>query len=437
MTSFLLFIGCLLLLMKIFITGATGQVGFHLVEYLIKEKPVPIDSPSDIICLIRSKKKAADLTPFGVTLVEGTLKDKEIIKKVLKTQGVQIVIHNAGNIDTSASFEDFYRDNYIGTRNMVEAFTESNATTFVFASSVSVYSTFLSDKKDKKSVHIITENTPLGTGAKEGYSYTKRLCEQLIRENARRFPSKKFVITRIGPISGKRDRQILPNFITLLSLKGIPKLIGGGRDLFVITNPYDVARAQIFLATDPRVESGDVFNVSGGVISYREIYNIVCDYYRFPRPVFSVSMELFLLFRPLLAKIKKLLPNNQFINQALSESALGYIGKTYYYSTRKIESLGFKFIKTPQESLKEGLLDISKIDKYRFKQVGPFIVTFGQEFIEDRAKELDEALQLLDLRVAKKVKQKKKKIKILLRTAFCLLIWLLLTASQTLFIIFL
>lgn len=320
---------------------------------------------------------------------------------------------------------------------MVETFAESNATTFVFASSVSVYDTFLSDEKSKKSVYIITEETPIGQKAKEGYSHTKRLCEKLIKEYSARYTSKKFIITRIGPISGKKDRQILPNFITLLSLKGFPKLIGGGKDLFVITNPYDVARAQIFLATHPQVKSGDQFNVSGGVISYREIYNIVCDYFRFPRPVFSVSMELFLLFKPQLAKVKKLLPNNQFINQALSESALGYIGKTYYYSTRKIQKLGFQFIKSPQEGLNEGLLDISKLEKYRFKQVGPFIVTYGIEFLEDRARELDEALELLDFRVSKKVKQKKRKIKILLRTAICLIIVLFLLASQTAFILLL
>ena len=257
----------------------------------------------------------------------------------------------------------------------------------------------------------------------------------MIQDYVKQYPDKKFVICRIGPISGKRDRQILPNFITLLSFDFIPKLINGGRDLFVITNPYDVARAQIFLATNPQVKSGDYFNVSGGVITFRDLYDIVCDYYGFSKPILSISMEFFILFRPLFKKIKEFFPNNQFMNQALSDSAMGYIGKTYYYSTQKIEKLGFKFLKTPEDSLHEGLKDISKVEKYRYKKVGPFIVTYGMEFIEDRASELEEALKYLGGKVEKKKEKKKKRVKVLVRTGLCFLVYLLWVALRILYVI--
>lgn len=423
--------------MKIFITGSTGQVGFHMVEYLVKERPVDFGSPENIICLVRSQKKALELQEFGVSIVEGTLSDVETINKVMSEEGLQMVIHNAANIDTSASFSDYYRDNYVGTRNMLEAFAKSSAKAFVFASSVSVYDTFLTDEKPegRKSVIFVTENTPIATKPKEGYSYTKIMCEDMIQDYVKQYPDKKFVICRIGPISGKRDRQILPNFITLLSFDFIPKLINGGRDLFVITNPYDVARAQIFLATNPQVKSGDYFNVSGGVITFRDLYDIVCDYYGFSKPILSISMEFFILFRPLFKKIKEFFPNNQFMNQALSDSAMGYIGKTYYYSTQKIEKLGFKFLKTPEDSLHEGLKDISKVEKYRYKKVGPFIVTYGMEFIEDRASELEEALKYLGGKVEKKKEKKKKRVKVLVRTGLCFLVYLLWVALRILYVI--
>ena len=43
--------------MKIFITGSTGQVGFHMVEYLVKERPVDFGSPENIICLVGRERK--------------------------------------------------------------------------------------------------------------------------------------------------------------------------------------------------------------------------------------------------------------------------------------------------------------------------------------------------------------------------------------------
>ena len=42
---------------KIFITGATGQVGGNLVNFLVKQRELEIENPKDIICLVRDPAK--------------------------------------------------------------------------------------------------------------------------------------------------------------------------------------------------------------------------------------------------------------------------------------------------------------------------------------------------------------------------------------------
>ncbi len=161
---------------KIFITGATGQVGSHLVEYLVRKvkagsfpgnNPLGVGNIRDIFCLIRPRKnkdsKASDavngsrkapesvpvgipsgrgkkfLERLGVKFVTGDLSNIKFLLEALN--GIDYVFHLAANVYVYSNFEDMYKTNVEGTKNLLDAFVKSNAILFVYTSSVIVYDT--------------------------------------------------------------------------------------------------------------------------------------------------------------------------------------------------------------------------------------------------------------------------------------------------------
>lgn len=408
--------------MKVFITGSTGQVGNQLINYLISEKHCGIQKPADIICLVRSKKKALDLAKKGVCLIEGTLSDKAILRKAMQDSEMNCVFHLAANIDTSSDYRGFYIPNYIGTRNMLDAFIMSPAHTFCFTSSVAVYESFIS----KKQVSIVTEKTPLGTTKElkkgEGYSVTKRKCEALIQEYVLKYPQKRFFITRTGPIIGKKDLQVIPNFVKLLSTRFIPRMIAGGRDLFNITSPLDLARAHVFLAEHPSAKSGEVFNVCGENITYRGLYDIICEFYHLRKPKISIPMEFFRLISPTLPYARTLFPRNKFFQQAFSDSAIGYIGRTFIYKTDKIKALGFKFTQTPEMAIKDALQYISRLPEYSVYSMQPFFYYFAKKIVKDSARDLKEVFELIQIVRTEEIKNRQHTLSIIRRICFTILL---------------
>ena len=393
-------------------------------QVLLDDRPLGIKDPRDIICLVRSPQKAADLRKKGVTLVTGTLSDRDTLITTFREKNVDVVFHNAANIDPTGNYRNFYLPNVIGTRNMLDAFVQSNAHTFIFASSIAVYDTFL----HKQSFTIIDERTPLGPLQGEGYSVSKRKAERLLQEYVQKYPTKRFLITRLGPIVGKNDRQIIPNFIKLLSMRTVPRLIANGRDLFAITNPFDIARAQIFLAEHTEIRSGEAFNVAGQVITYRQIYDQICDFYGFPKPKFSIPIELFNLSHPLLTFSKRFFPNNEFIQKAFSDTALGYIGKTYLYRNRKIERLGFQFHNPPHASIQQALEDLSRLPEYSPYSMQPYLFTFSKKIAQNTAIEIKDTFILLKLVKSLEATHRKQQIKTLIRYLIYLIvgIWIFL-----------
>ena len=75
---------------KVFITGATGQVGYQVANYLLSEKRLGISHPSDIICLIRNPAKAQSLVSQGITLVKGDLQDSDTIFETMNLSLIHI-----------------------------------------------------------------------------------------------------------------------------------------------------------------------------------------------------------------------------------------------------------------------------------------------------------------------------------------------------------
>ncbi|MHA1243855.1 MAG: NAD-dependent epimerase/dehydratase family protein, partial [Candidatus Heimdallarchaeota archaeon] len=242
---------------KVFVTGASGQVGRQVVEYLLQSKKLGITSSKDIICLVRTPEKSQYLTEFGVTVVKGDLQDSDTIFDIMNN-GIEYVFHVAANCLINQTYDQVYGPNVLGTRIMLEAFIQSSAKCFVYTSSISVYSAYLGKNK----IYFIDEKYPLGPLTGDPYAITKRISEGLVSYYGEIHPEKEFIVTRLGAIIGPGDKQLVPSLVEVLRYRFLPKFINGGRDLFSVTSAFDVARAQVFLAEKGSEVNGQAFNVA-------------------------------------------------------------------------------------------------------------------------------------------------------------------------------
>ncbi len=98
--------------MRLFVTGATGFVGSHLVERLVEEG-------LEVECLVRPTSDVEHLESYGVEMVEGRLGEAQRFEASLGQ--ADALIHIAG-ITGARGPEEFYRVNAAGTRDLVDRY---------------------------------------------------------------------------------------------------------------------------------------------------------------------------------------------------------------------------------------------------------------------------------------------------------------------------
>ncbi len=118
--------------MKIFVTGATGFIGRHLVRRLL-------ESRHDLCCLVRKINPAiTDLERQGVTVCTGDVTDKPSILRGMN--GCDRVFHLAGLYSFwDPRKQNFSKVNIEGTRNVMEAVLETGASKVIHVSTVGIF----------------------------------------------------------------------------------------------------------------------------------------------------------------------------------------------------------------------------------------------------------------------------------------------------------
>ena len=117
--------------MKIFITGATGFIGSHLVRRLKQ-------TGHQLFCLVRKNSDVRLLEKLGVTLVIGDVTDKSSVLAGMK--GCDWVMNLANVYSFWEPDQRIYtRVNVEGTRNVMECALETGISKVVHTSSVVVY----------------------------------------------------------------------------------------------------------------------------------------------------------------------------------------------------------------------------------------------------------------------------------------------------------
>jgi nucleoside-diphosphate-sugar epimerase len=203
--------------MKALVTGATGFVGSHLVETLVR-------AGVEVTALARSPDKALALGAQRVRILSGHLHRNEALEQAVQNQDV--VYHVAGVV-AARSEAEFLRANREGTRNLVAAAESRGSPRFVFVSSLAAGGPALqgSPLRGNEAPHPVT-----------AYGRSKLEAEQVVK--ASRLP---WSIVRPPIVYGPRDREVLKLF--KIARLGIAPVFGSGTQELSAIHAADLAAA--------------------------------------------------------------------------------------------------------------------------------------------------------------------------------------------------
>jgi nucleoside-diphosphate-sugar epimerase len=118
---------------QVFVTGATGFIGGHVVRRLSERG-------DEVVALVRDPAKAGHLEALGVTLVQGDLSDREQLRSAM--EGSDAAIHGAAVYEVgipAGQREDMRQANVVGTENALGAALRANVPRVVYISTIGAY----------------------------------------------------------------------------------------------------------------------------------------------------------------------------------------------------------------------------------------------------------------------------------------------------------
>lgn len=233
--------------MKVLVTGASGFLGSHVAEELIREGHT-------VRALVRrtsNKKHLQSLS--GVEFAEGSVEDKERVEEA--ALGVDAVVHVAGIVKARGERE-FNATNLEGTLNVLSAVKKQSPgiKRFVHVSSLEA----CGPSRDGSPVPV-SQEAPI-----TAYGRSKLAAEKALIEARQDLP---ITILRPTAIYGPRDVEILDAFKSVK--RGVLPLTGDGSAQYTFIYGPDCARACI-RAIVADVPSGSIYHISdGGVYTQR------------------------------------------------------------------------------------------------------------------------------------------------------------------------
>ena len=210
---------------RVLITGASGFVGYHLIEEALKNN-------LEVYAAIRKSSNIDHLKHLDIKYIYPDFDDLALLKDSLKAGGYSYIIHAAG-VTRAKSAKEYDRVNAGYTHNLALAALENRDTLkkFVLISSLAAVGP-LNNLKG-----IINCDTPANPVT--SYGRSKLLAE----EKLKKFSSLNYTILRPTGVYGPRDRDIFIFFKQLN--KGIEPYIGKIEQKLSFIYVKDLARAAI------------------------------------------------------------------------------------------------------------------------------------------------------------------------------------------------
>lgn len=226
------------------ITGATGFIGGHLAERLVREG-------YRVRCLARTSSDTSLLRSLDVEIVRGDLTDAASL--VTAAEGCHVVLHCGALVSDWATVEEIRRVNVAGTRNALEAAIAASVERFIHLSTTDVYGYPGRPGVEEKYVP---------GGFSNWYSETKRIAEAEVRRLGQPGGTG-VVILRPATVYGPRSEDVVGDMAKAIRARQM-FLVDGGRavaGLLYVDNLLDAA--VLALRSDAAV--GHAFNLADGL----------------------------------------------------------------------------------------------------------------------------------------------------------------------------
>ncbi|GBD91318.1 3 beta-hydroxysteroid dehydrogenase/Delta 5--_4-isomerase [bacterium BMS3Abin04] len=221
------------------VTGATGFVGSHLVDLLLKEG-------FTVKCIVRKTSNLRWLEGKNVEIYDSGLFNKDEIKKILKD--ADYLYHIAGVVKAKKE-EGYFKGNVETTRNLLEVLAEVNKD----IERVIVMSSLTACGPAKKDQPCTEESAPHPITT---YGRSKAAEEKLVKEFMDRL---KITIIRAPAVYGERDTEIYLVFKTYKA--GLMTFIGFDKKELSIIHVADLVKG-IYLASMSDKAAGEIYFIS-------------------------------------------------------------------------------------------------------------------------------------------------------------------------------
>jgi len=321
---------------NVLVTGGGGFLGKTIVKKLVA-KNLSVSS--------FSRSFYPELETMGVTQIQGDLADKTAVVKAFEK--MEAVFHVAAKPGIWGPFQEFFKTNVTGTKNVITACRENAIASLIYTSSPSV----VFDEHDMENMD---ESLPFPEKYLAPYPETKAMAEKLVQRAAAK--GLNTIILRPHLIWGPGDNHIVPTIINRArKLKQV-----GRKDDLVDTIYVDNAADAHLLALENLLKnpllSGNIYFISqDDPVSKWKMINAFLAAAGLPPIKGHVSVKTAYLagsifeFVYTLFKIKKEPPMTRFVAKELATSH-------WFNISRAKKDLGY----TPKVSTQEGLLRLKQ-----------------------------------------------------------------------------
>jgi UDP-glucose 4-epimerase len=121
--------------MTVLLTGGAGYIGSHMVHTLV-------DAGEDVVVIDNLSTGFRSALPRSAPLFVGDVGDMDFVRDVIKTHGVDAIVHFAASIVVPDSVRDplgYYRNNTMNARALLEVAVKTGVRHFIFSSTAAVY----------------------------------------------------------------------------------------------------------------------------------------------------------------------------------------------------------------------------------------------------------------------------------------------------------